>query len=225
MHLHSNAALLPRQRQLIQASAMPYATLAQQFQVSKATIHHWKHQQSCLDRSCHPKTVHCALDNPEEEFVLWLRRTAHLPLDELLDAVQEVLPHARRSSLHRLLVRNGCSRLPKQQQQPSGQPGTFKEYGPGYLPIDCFYLPKLNGQKHPCFVAVGCRPRNSPGVFGRLRKQRQGGRYRFPEALLGVFPFQGGENPHRGTLWVERARVHAARLQEPLRRSQNPASL
>ncbi len=157
MHLHSNAALLPRQRQLIQASAMPYATLAQQFQVSKATIHHWKHQQSCLDGldgSCRPKTVHSALDNQEEEFVLWLRRTAHLPLDELLDAVQEVLPHARRSSLHRLLVRNGCSRLPKQEQQASGQPGTFKEYGPGYLPIDCFYLPKLNGQKHPCFVAV-----------------------------------------------------------------------
>jgi transposase InsO family protein len=157
MHLHSNAALLPRQRQLIQSSTLPYAALAQQFHVSKATIHHWKHQESCLDRSCRPKTVHTALDEQEGELVLWLRRTAHLPLDELLDAVHEVLPHARRSSLHRALVRHGCSRLPKQEQQPTGQPGTFKEYGPGYLHIDCFYLPKLDGQKHPCFVAPAQR--------------------------------------------------------------------
>jgi len=154
MQLHSNAALLPRQRQLIQSSGLPYRTLAQQFHVSQATIHHWKHQESCLDRSCRPHTISYAVDDQEEKFVLWLRRTALLPLDDLLDEVQQLLPHARRSSLHRLLVRNGCNRLPKKQQQPTGQHGTFKEYGPGFLHIDCFYLPKLDGQKHYCFVAI-----------------------------------------------------------------------
>ena len=49
---------------------------------------------------------------------------------------------------------HGCSRFPKKHQQPSGEPGTFKDYGPGYLHIDCFYLPKLDGQKHYCFVAI-----------------------------------------------------------------------
>ena len=87
-----------------------------------------------------------------------MRRTAEMSLDELLEAAQEVIPHLRRSSLHRLLVRHGCRRLPKNQQQDSGQPGTFpgtfKEYGPGYLHVDCFYLPKLEGQKHYCLVAI-----------------------------------------------------------------------
>ena len=91
--------------------------------------------------------------------VLWLRRTGKLSLDDLLEAAQAVLPHLRRSSLHRLLVRQGCSRLPSQAQQPTGQPGTFKQYGPGYLHLDCFYLTQLEGQKHYCFVAL---PRGHP---------------------------------------------------------------
>lgn len=51
-------------------------------------------------------------------------------------------------------MRNGCSRRPSKEQQPSGHLGTFKEYGPGYVHIDCFYLPQLEGQKHYCFVAI-----------------------------------------------------------------------
>ena len=154
MQLHSNAATCPRQRQLIRHSPLPYRTLAAQLDISLATVHHWKHEENPQDRSCRPHTIHYALDEQEEALVLWLRRTGHLSLDDLLDAAQEILPQVRRSSLHRLLVRNGCSRLPQKQQQDTGQPGTFKEYGPGYLHIDCFYLPKLAGQKHYCFVAV-----------------------------------------------------------------------
>ena len=158
MQIHSNSALLPRQRQLIHESALPYRALAAQFDVSTATIHHWKHEPNSQDRSCRPHTITYALDDQEEELVLWLRRTAHLPLDDLLDEVQILLPHARRSSLHRLLVRHGCSRLPGKGQQETGQEGvgvgTFKDYGPGFLHIDCFYLPKLDGQKHYCFVAI-----------------------------------------------------------------------
>lgn len=154
MQLHSNAALCPRQRQLIRNSQLPYRTLAAQLDVSLATVHHWKHQPNPHDRSTRPHTIHYALDNQQEQMVLWMRQTAELPLDDLLEAAQTILPHLRRSSLHRLLVRNGCSRWPKKQQQDSGHPGTFKEYGPGYLHIDCFYLPKLEGQKHYCFVAI-----------------------------------------------------------------------
>jgi len=86
--------------------------------------------------------------------VLWMRQSGELSLDDLLEAAEPLLPHLRRSSLHRLLVRHGCNRLPKKEQQATGQPGTFKEYGPGFLHIDCFYLPKLDGQKHYCFVAI-----------------------------------------------------------------------
>jgi transposase-like protein len=83
-----------------------------------------------------------------------MRRTGELSLDDLLEAAQEVLPHLRRSSLHRLVVRHGCNRLPHKKQQESGPPGAFKEYGPGYLHLDCFYLPKLEDHKPYCFVAI-----------------------------------------------------------------------
>lgn len=86
--------------------------------------------------------------------VVRMRQTGEMSLDDLLDVAQPLLPHLCRSSLHRLLKRHGCSRLPKKEQQATGEVGRFKEYGPGFLHIDCFYLPKLEGQKHYCFVAI-----------------------------------------------------------------------
>lgn len=83
-----------------------------------------------------------------------MRRIGKLALDDLLNVAQPLLPHLRRASLHRLLVRHGCNRLHRQEQQSTGQTGTFKEYGPGYLHLDCFYLPTLEGKKHYCFVAI-----------------------------------------------------------------------
>jgi len=133
--------------------------VAAQLDISPSTVHHWKHQENPLDRSTRPHTIHYALADQEEQLVLWMRHSGELALDDLLEAAQPVLPHLRRSSLHRLLERNGCSRLPKKEPQDSGQPGTFKEYGPGYVHGDCFYLPKLEGQKHYCFVAL---PRGRP---------------------------------------------------------------
>jgi transposase InsO family protein len=155
MQVHSNATTNLKQRLFMQQSQQPYRELARQFQISLGTVHHWKHQDKPHDRSCRPHTIHYALLDQEEQLVLWMRRTGQLSLDDLLEAAHKVLPHLRRSSLHRLLVRHGCNRLPKKKpQQDAGQPGTCKEYGPGYLHIDCFYLPKLEAQKHYCFVAI-----------------------------------------------------------------------
>jgi len=128
--------------------------LAAQFCVSPATVHTWKQRADTSDRCCRPHTTHFALCDQEEAMVLYGCVKAANSLDDLLEAAEPHLPHLRRSSLHRLLVRHGCNRLPKKEQQATGQPGTFKEYGPGFLHIDCFYLPKLDGQKHYCFVAI-----------------------------------------------------------------------
>jgi len=154
MELHSNATTCPRQRQRIRNSRLPYRVLASQLSISVSTVHHWKHALDCHDRSTRPHTITHALSDQEEAMVLWMRRHGKLSLDDLLDGILPVLPQARRSSLHRLLQRHGCSRLPKTEQQPSGQPGVFKDYDPGFLHIDCFYLPKLEGQKYYCFVAI-----------------------------------------------------------------------
>jgi len=156
MHFHSNAATNHRQRQLIHDSPQSCRVLASQLCVAPSTVHTWKHREDVADRSCRPHTIqiHYALADQEEQLVLFVRHSGELSLDDLLDALQETLPHLRRSSLHRLLERHGCSRLPKKEPQNSGEPGTFKEYGPGYLHVDCFYLPKLDGERHYGFVAI-----------------------------------------------------------------------
>lgn len=133
-------------------------TLARNLGVSVATVHKWKHREHNSDRSCRPHAIHYAVQDEEESLLLWLRQTGQMSLDDLFDAMAPLMPHLRRSSLHRLLRRNGCSRLPKKEQQPTGSPtghlGTFKSYAPGFLHIDCFYLPRLGGQKFYCYVAI-----------------------------------------------------------------------
>lgn len=127
MQLHSNAATCPRQRQLIRNSALPMRTLAHNLDISVATVHHWKHQEHSSDRSCRPHTIHYALQDDEASLMLWLRRVGELSLDDLFDLAAPLMPHLHRSSLHRLLQRHGCSKLPKKEQQPTGEVGTFKE--------------------------------------------------------------------------------------------------
>jgi len=154
MQTHSNATTNQNQRRLIQSSAQSYSLLVQRFMVSKSTVCRWKQRRTVEDRSCRPHKIVYALTSEEEALVLSLRGK-HLSLDEVLDAAQVVLPHVRRASVHRLFVRHGVQRLPKKQQEPeAGQTGAFKEYGPGYLHIDFFHLPKLDNVKRYCFVAV-----------------------------------------------------------------------
>ena len=122
MQLHSHAATCPRQRQLIRNSAQPLRTLAHNLGISVVTAHTWKHRENPCDRSCRPKTIHYALKDDEEAMVLWMRKNGEMLLDDLLDLAQPLLPHLRRSSLHRLLKRHGCSKFP---QKSSNLPGTW----------------------------------------------------------------------------------------------------
>lgn len=154
MQFHCNAATNRQQRRLIRGSSQSCRALGYQYCISAATAHTWKQRDDPSDRSSRPHTISYALTCEEEALVLWMRQTGALSLDDLLEAAQVLLPHLRRSSLHRLLVRHGQSRLPQKQQQATGDLGTFKEYGPGYVHIDCFYLPKLEGKKRYCFVAI-----------------------------------------------------------------------
>jgi transposase-like protein len=153
MRVHSNSTTNQNQRILIRRSKMSCADLARQLQVSRTTVHRWKQRDTPVERSCRPNNIRYAL-SPEEEVIALALREQDLPLDEVTDAIRSVLPLASRASIHRLFVRKGVNRLPTKEQQSTGHPGVFKEYGPGYLHIDCFYLPKLEGVKRYCFVAI-----------------------------------------------------------------------
>ena len=122
--------------------------------------------------------------------ILSLRQKG-LPLDDLVDLVQQPLPEATRSSVYRLLKRNGVGRLPKKGEQETGQTdkhGQFKDYGPGFLHIDCFYLPKLEGKKRYCFVAIDRATRLSfLWVYEHKDKKAATA---FLNQCLAFFPFQ-----------------------------------
>ena len=40
------------------------------------------------------------------------------------------------------------------QQETDSRTGTFKDYSPGFVHLDCFYLPKLEQTRRYCFVAI-----------------------------------------------------------------------
>jgi len=136
------------------------------------------------DSSTRPKTIRYAFSDEEQEMILALRAKS-LSLDEILDAIEPALPKASRASVHRLLLRNGVSRLPSKTKEPSG---TFKAYEPGYLHIDCFYLPRIDTLRRYCYVAVD---RATRLVFLRVynRKTKEVG-VDFLGRCLSFYPFR-----------------------------------
>ncbi len=153
MQIHSNATSNMKQRRFFRQSPKSCRKLADICHVSPATVCKWKARGDQQDRSSRPRKIHYAFSPEEEEIILSLRDKG-LALDALVRAVVTVLPNAERASIHRLLSRKGVSRLPQYQKEKRESPGKFKEYLPGYLHIDCFYLPKIGGKRKYCFVAV-----------------------------------------------------------------------
>ncbi len=157
MQVHSNATTNKKQRLCIRQSSATCRELAQELHVSPATVCTWRHRDSPEDRSCRPQEPACAFDQAEEAFILSVRERG-LALDDLVDAVRVPLPDAKRATVHRALVRHHVNRLSQVKQagrQETGrQRGTFKDYGPGFVHMDCFYLPRLEQTRRYCFVAI-----------------------------------------------------------------------
>ena len=83
-----------------------------------------------------PKEASSTVLTPlEEAAVVAFRRQTLLPLDDVLFALQPSIPRLTRSSLHRLLERQGISRLPKDDTSKVGKK-RVQTYPLGYLHID-----------------------------------------------------------------------------------------
>lgn len=74
-----------------------------------------------------------------------------MELDDLVDTVEEMIPHANRSNIYRTLKSFEINKVPQEQKAKAK---LFKEYEPGYLHIDVTYLPKFDRQKYYLFVAI-----------------------------------------------------------------------
>lgn len=74
-----------------------------------------------------------------------------MPLDDLVDTLRSVIPHANRSTVSRTLRSLGISQVPEEEKSRAKK---FKEYTPGFLHMDVTYLPKIDGIKYYLFVAI-----------------------------------------------------------------------
>jgi len=130
--------------------------------------------------------VRYSFSESERKLVLFLR-SAGLALDDIVDQLAMLMPQNVRSSVYRLLVREGVGRLQKADQQPSGEPGVFKAYDPGFLHIDCFYLPILEGKKRYAFVSIDRATRLVfVGIYERKDKEAAA---HFLKCCLAFYPF------------------------------------
>jgi len=119
MQVHSNATTDRKQQERLHNSTKTCRALAEEMAISLGTVHRWKQRDSPEDKSCRPNTIEHAFDLSGQTMILSLRQKG-LPLDDLVDLVQQPLPEASRSSIYRLLKRNGVSRLPKKEEQETG---------------------------------------------------------------------------------------------------------
>jgi transposase InsO family protein len=197
MQVHSNATTNKKQRLSIRTSQATCRALAQELHISPATVCVWKHRDSPEDRSSRPQEPAYAFDPAEEALILSLRKKG-LALDDLVDAVKVPLPEAKRASVHRVLVRHQINRLSMLQEQDdqeqdgqeqeTSKKNTFKDYAPGFVHMDCFYLPKLEETRRYCFVAIDRATRLS--YLAVYENKDAAAAVDFLKKCLAFFPFR-----------------------------------
>jgi transposase InsO family protein len=155
MTYHANAKLTIHQRQRIRRSREPYHVPAQQLGVSQATIAKWTHRSIPHDRSSRPHHSHKTVPPEAIPLLRWMRQDWLVDLDTVWLALrQTVFPQLSRSAVYRELVRLQLHQLRTLRPQATRRYGTFRACPPGFLHLDVFDLPRLDGQRRYLFVAI-----------------------------------------------------------------------
>ena len=150
--LHGSAKTKHAIRAAIQRSQASIKALSEQFGLKPKTVMKWKKRDFVDDAPMGPKEFRSTVLTPEEEVIIVaFRRYTLLPLDDCLNALQVMIPHLTRSSLHRCLQRHGISRLPDMKgDQPRKK---FRKYPIGYFHIDIAEVRTEEGKLY-LFVAI-----------------------------------------------------------------------
>jgi transposase-like protein len=148
---HHNAKTNIFQRISIKQSNLSSRELADHYGVSHVTICKWKHVEHVEDKKSRPETIHFALSKTDERILIRARKKGLFSLDDLLDTLSPYLVKLNRSNCYRTLVRYRLNNFTKQEEKKRK---IFATYDPGYLHIDVFYLPKIEGKRCFCFLAV-----------------------------------------------------------------------
>ncbi len=148
---HSNAKTNSHLRKSIQESKLSNNALSESYGVSIQTISKWRNRTITSDKSSRPDTIHYVLDPLEKEIIRVVRTMTWMALDDLVDTIQSVIPHAKRSTVSRTLQYFEISKVPQERKAKAQK---FKEYEPGYIHMDVTYLPRIDGGKYYLYVAI-----------------------------------------------------------------------
>jgi transposase InsO family protein len=185
--LHGGATTTAAIRRAIQHSQESLRALAKRYGVNPKTVAKWRNRSSVTDRPTGPTTPRSTVLSLEDEaVVVAFRRHTLLPLDDCLYALQAMLPHLTRSSLHRCLQRHGISRLPEAEGTKPAR-SKFKAYPIGYFHIDIAEVRTEEGKLY-LFVAID---RTSKFVFTELHEKATARiAANFLRALLKAVPYK-----------------------------------
>lgn len=185
MHYHRNAKTNIEQRRAMNASALSARKLAKQYLVSHVTTAKWKKVGHLEDKSHRPDIIHYAVPQEYWELIKKVREKAKLPIDDLLLQLAEYVPSLKRGNLYRILRFYQLNRLTDKEKREIKK---FKQYPPGYLHIDCFYLPKFEGRRAYCYLAID---RATRLIFLRIYfKKDKYSAADFLVQVLGFYPFR-----------------------------------
>jgi transposase InsO family protein len=184
MQLHSNATTTFVTRRKIHEAGRTMRAAARAMSVSLSTVHRWRHRDTFEDASSRPGTIKCSIDEDYAEKLLEMRKRGD-SLDAIYEVVLDERPQISRSAVYRLLKRHGLNRLVGKSREAKKE---FKQYPPGYLHIDLFYMPRILGMRSYCFVAVDRCTRRTHVMWSMDRTQKSGAA--FLKECLKVFEFK-----------------------------------
>ncbi len=164
--LHPRATTTEATRRAIQTSEESIRKLAKRYGINPKTVAKWKKRDSVKDLPMGPKQPRSTvLSEQEEAIIVAFRRKTELSLDDCLYALEDIIPHLTRSTLHRCFVRHGVNRLPQSEGKKAKK--QFKTYPIGYFHID-FCNVRTEQGKLKLFVAID---RTSKFVFAELSER------------------------------------------------------
>ena len=187
--LHKRARTTEEARREIQLCKESIVKTAKRFGINPKTVIKWRKRDYCSDTAMGPKVIKSTvLSAAEEEAIVTFRKITQLPLDDVLYSLQDTIPHLTRSSLHRCLMRHGCSRLTKSDNNPANfKKKKLKEYPIGYFHIDIAGVRTTEGRLY-LYVAID---RTSKFAYAELHKrQTKTIAAEFLDSLVNAVPYK-----------------------------------
>ena len=204
MNYHANAKTNQHQRKRIKESQVAYRKQAKDLGVSITTVAKWKKRDDPKDKSSRPKNIKTAVPLTLHPVIEMLRKDWFCDMDTIWRALrQTVLPQLSRSSVYRHLVRVGLGNREALRPTKARTVGKFRACPPGFLHIDVFYLPRIDGKRRYLFAGIDRATRSltmqvydkHDGTSGRLFLQHC--RQFYPFKIYRILTDNGGEFTNR----------------------------